>query len=84
MRRACPLHTLLLAPQILSLAAPDGADVRTFAAYLKGCILPMFARGSVDIKDLQAGLTLNLNLNSSAPCPCSRAAPWTSWTCRRA
>ena len=55
MRRACSLQTLLLTPQILSLAAPEGADVRTFAAYLKGCILPMFARGSVDIKDLQAG-----------------------------
>ena len=55
MSRMAPAQTLLFALQILSLAAPEGADVRTFAAYLKGCILPMFARGSVDIKDLQAG-----------------------------
>lgn len=78
---ACSLHkTQLPAPQILSLAVPEGADVRTFAAYLKGCILPMFARGSVDIKDLQAGPNLNLN----ASCPSLRAAPLTSRMCMQA
>jgi len=40
--------------QILALAAPPGADVRDFAAYLKGCILPIFARTSSRIEDLQA------------------------------
>jgi hypothetical protein len=40
--------------QILALAAPPGADVRDFAAYLKGCILPIFARSSSRIEDLQA------------------------------
>ena len=47
----------MCAAQILALAAPQGADVRDFAAYLKGCILPMFARSSSRIEDLQASLT---------------------------
>ncbi|KAK9837270.1 hypothetical protein WJX81_002658 [Elliptochloris bilobata] len=68
-----PGYSLAELTSILALVAPNGADVRDFAAYLKGCILPMFARSSSRIEDLQV-LALALYADYRAPARAADAA----------